>query len=173
MTLTFSAEQLEALLGITIDQAEWDEPVRSEIEAKIADCEENIRFLRHHTWAELRLRPEFVLQDPQGSLTFDQLIHEKVASPLIEELVRRGFITSHFALYTSTYYGTHLGPDALEYVRRCIEPGEPDTRSGSTPGRPSSPGTGTTSGLCASSTTSPASWMPRKPQRFGTSPRWS
>lgn len=126
LNLTFSAEQLGALLGITIDLAEWDEPVRSEIELQISDCEENIRFLRHHTWAELRLRPEFILQEPQGPLTFDQLIHEKLASPLIEELVRRGFITSHFALYTSTYYGTHLGPEALEYVRRCIEPGEPD-----------------------------------------------
>ncbi|WP_091470896.1 YobI family P-loop NTPase [Paenarthrobacter nitroguajacolicus] len=126
MTLAFSAEQLGAMLGITIDLSEWDEAVRSEIEAQIADCEETIRFLRHHTWAQLRLRPEFVLQNPEGSLTFDQLIREKLGSPLIEELVRRGFITSHFALYTSTYYGTHLGPDALEYVRRCIEPGEPD-----------------------------------------------
>lgn len=127
VNLTFTAEQLEALLGINIDQAEWEEPVRSEIEAQIRDCEENIRFLRHHTWAELRLRPEYLLQSDQGPLTFDQLIHETVASPLTEELVGRGFITSHFALYTSTYYGTHLGPDALEYVRRCIEPGEPDT----------------------------------------------
>lgn len=127
LTLAFSAEQLGAMLGITIDLAEWDELVRSEIEAQISDCEENIRFLRHHTWAELRLRHEFILQDPLGPLTFDQLIHEKLASPLIEEFVRRGFITSHFALYTSTYYGTHLAPDALEYVRRCIEPGEPDT----------------------------------------------
>lgn len=127
LTFTFSAEQLADLLGITIDQAEWGEPVRSEIAQQIEDCEENIRFLRHHTWAELRFRPEFTLQGTQDPLTFDQLVHAKAASPLIEELVQRGFITSHFALYTSTYYGTHLGPDALEYVRRCIEPGEPDT----------------------------------------------
>lgn len=124
--MSFSSEQLESLLGITINQADWEEPARSEIDAQIAACEENIRFLRHHTWAQLSLRPEFILHDGQKTLTFDQLIHEKLASPLIEELVRRDFITSHFALYTSTYYGTHLGPDALEYVRRCIEPGEPD-----------------------------------------------
>lgn len=127
INFSFSAEQLQILLGVTVSQAEWGEPVRSELESQITDCEERIRFLRHHTWEELCLRPEFTIQDPQGSRTFNELVHEKAGSQLVEELVRRGFITSHFALYTSTYYGTHLGPDALEYVRRCIEPGEPDT----------------------------------------------
>ena len=59
-------------------------------------------------------------------LTFDQLVDRNLLTPLAKDLVRKGFVTAHFALYTSTYYGTHLGPDALEYVRRCIEPGQPD-----------------------------------------------
>ncbi|SDW85630.1 AAA ATPase domain-containing protein [Arthrobacter sp. cf158] len=127
LSFDFDADQLADLLGIAIDPAEWGKPVQDEILNKIEVCEERIRFLRHHTWEELRLRPEFTLQGLQGPLTFEQLLQENAPSPLIEELVQRGFITSHFALYTSTYYGTHLGPDALEYVRRCIEPGEPDS----------------------------------------------
>ncbi len=58
--------------------------------------------------------------------TFDQLIDRHLLTPLAKELVRKGFITDHFALYTSSYYGIHLGPDAREYVHRCIRPGEPD-----------------------------------------------
>lgn len=159
--MTFTAEQLGALVGIDIDPAEWGEADLSEVEEQIAACEERIWFLRHHTWEELCDHPELTLPakdapnaestqsappgragrikaatptetetapqpEPAVPVTFDQLVEQILTSPLSRAMVRRGFITSHFALYTSTYYGTHLGPEALEYVRRCIEPGTPE-----------------------------------------------
>lgn len=158
LEMSFTADQLAALLGIVVDPSDWGEIDRSEVGSQIAACEERIWLLRHHTWEELCSYSEFTLgakgasdsetapstasskkqdaapkptdvhprTEKAASLNFDQLVEETLQSPLAREMVRRGFITSHFALYTSTYYGTHLGPEALEYVRRCVEPGIPD-----------------------------------------------
>lgn len=123
---TFAIDQLAVLLGIPLQSTEWASVDSENVEKEILACEENIRFLRHHTWEELAVRPEFTLQRGDEELTFNDLISAELCSPLVEDLVRHGFITSHFALYTSMYYGTHLGPEALEYIRRCVEPGKPD-----------------------------------------------
>ncbi|MFD6176829.1 hypothetical protein ACFWE7_07305, partial [Isoptericola sp. NPDC060282] len=104
----------------------------------IEDAEANLRFLRHHVWEGLCARTEFRLdassleltdssgRELDGEQTFDAVVDAVLHSDLARELVRHGFLTSHFALYASSYYGNHLGRDALEYIRRCIEPGEPD-----------------------------------------------
>lgn len=126
LSFTFAIDQLAVLLGIPLQTTEWESVDSEKVEKEILACEENVRFLRHHTWEELAVRPEFTLQHGDKELTFNDLISAELRSPLVEELVRHGFITSHFALYTSMYYGTHLGPEALEYVRRCVEPGKPD-----------------------------------------------
>ncbi|MCZ2260988.1 hypothetical protein [Isoptericola sp. QY 916] len=158
-TMVFSTKELEAILGTRIDADEWAAVDRSSVETEIAECQQRIHDLRHHTWHELCTRQEFTLEMPaepndsgnpsvdeptktsptisspkrvenderqRQELTFDQLVEAKLISPLAKDLVRKGYVTEHFALYTSTYYGTHLGPEALEYVRRCIEPGQPD-----------------------------------------------
>lgn len=124
--MRFDAERLSSMLGIEIDPAHWNDLDLDEIATEIYASEERIRFLRHHTWLDLLNRPEFTMLHAGENRNFDQLVGAILTSPLSRELVRRGHITSHFALYTSTYYGTHLGPEALEYVRRCVEPGEPD-----------------------------------------------
>jgi hypothetical protein len=139
-TLTFSATQLTGLLGAKADYAEWETADFTDIEDQIAEVEARIKFLRHHTWADLCKRPEFTLpptapgvRHPSASastgapLNFDALVKETLESDLARDLVRRDFLTSHFALYSSSYYGEHLGPKAMEYISRCIEPGVPDT----------------------------------------------
>lgn len=133
--LSFTRELLERLLGTALSADEWDELDITETEAAIALAEDEIEFLRHHTWQQLSEEPRLtlpaVVHDPDEPAnrtrrTFDDLIAETLESDLARDLVRHGFLTSHFALYTSSYYGEHLSRDAMEYITRCIEPGEPD-----------------------------------------------
>jgi len=138
VTLSFSPDRLARLLGVSIDQHEWDTRDEETLTEQIEDAEANLRFLRHHTWEDLCARTDFRLdvssleltdscgQELHGEQTFDAVVDAALHSDLARELVRHGFLTSHFALYASSYYGNHLGRDALEYIRRCIEPGEPD-----------------------------------------------
>jgi len=133
--LSFTRELLERLLGTGLSADEWDELDIAETESAISQAEDEIEFLRHHTWQQLCEEPGLTLpvvdrdaEEPaiRTGRTFDDLINETLESDLARDLVRHGFLTSHFALYTSSYYGQHLSRDAMEYITRCIEPGEPD-----------------------------------------------
>ncbi|WP_163275123.1 hypothetical protein [Cellulomonas iranensis] len=133
--LPFDRELLERLLGTALSADEWEELDIAETESAIAQAERKIDFLRHHTWQQLCEEAGLTLPaaDPDADepairtgRTFDDLIDETLESDLARDLVRHGFLTSHFALYTSSYYGQHLSRDAMEYITRCIEPGEPD-----------------------------------------------
>jgi len=138
-SLSFSASQLTKLLGAKVDPTEWEAADLSDVESKIAEVERKIGFLRHHTWAELCERADFTLPSPlptadlsstggtpDGPPCFDAIVERVLESDLARDLVRHDFLTSHFALYSSRYYGEHLGPAAMEYISRCIEPGAPD-----------------------------------------------
>lgn len=137
--LSFSAAQLETLLHVTMDAERWGITPSTDFDSKITEKENQVGFLRHHTWEELCNRPEFKVDLSKMELTlppgetlaemasFAEVIDVVLSSELARSLVKHGFLTSHFALHASTYYGNHLGPEPMEYIRRCIEPGVPDT----------------------------------------------
>lgn len=138
LTLSFSASDLSSLFGISIDIDGWT-PSDLNTQKQTLDAEmERVGFLRHHSWMALAKRNDFraSLNDlpkplPRGvtadtAKTFNEAIELLLESDLARDLVRYGYITSHFAVYSASYYGTHLGPAAREYIWRCIEPGEPD-----------------------------------------------
>ncbi|AMM19461.1 hypothetical protein AX769_04015 [Frondihabitans sp. PAMC 28766] len=135
ITLSYSASQLGTELGVVLRQGDWDQGAVDATEADLRSAENDLAFLRHHSWQDLVTRPEFTLgksswtreeRETPTAATFDELIQWHLDSELLRELVRHGYLTSHFALYGSHFYGEYLGVDALEYIRRCIEPGIPD-----------------------------------------------
>lgn len=136
---TFTAASLTQALGVSVDPKEWEAVDRETLEARVREHEDSISFLRHHTWEELAANQEFKIAVDDLELTaeerarvttepvtFSALVDAILSSDLARDLVRHGYLTSHFALYSSTYYGKHLGPEAREYIHRCIEPGIPD-----------------------------------------------
>jgi hypothetical protein len=131
VALRTDAGQLATMLQIRLDPAEWGSVDSSAVAAEIQVAEERLRFLRHHTWRQLWSRPEFKLNvaeegevaDPKS---FRELARDALNSPLARDLVEQGFLTHNFALYVSSFYGTHLGADAMEYIVRYVEPGEPE-----------------------------------------------
>lgn len=138
VSLSFSASDLATVLGVPVDGDGWTPSDRNRRQETLDAETERVAFLRHHSWAALAKRGEFRadINDlanalPKGltaeaALTFNEAIELLLESDLARELVRHGYITSHFAVYSASYYGTHLGPAAREYIWRCIEPGEPD-----------------------------------------------
>lgn len=138
-TFTFDAASLARALGAPVDPNEWEAADRDALEAQVREHENAITFLRHHTWEELLASAGFQTAVDElkltanerarittNSATFATLVDAILKSDLARDLVRHGYLTSHFALYASIYYGEHLGPDAREYIHRCVEPGVPD-----------------------------------------------
>lgn len=135
--LTFSSEHLSRVLGSALQSSGWKLPDEEEAENAIKRVEAHLTFLRHHTWQDLAAASEITL-DPRelpgdhplaGStqkVSFNEAVNTLLESDLARELVRNGFLTNHFALYATQFYGNHVSYDATEYIRRCIEPGVPD-----------------------------------------------
>ena len=122
VTLSFSPSDLSRLMGVDLHPDAWKNNGLTEIDAQIAKIEKRMAVLRASDWEALCRRPEYTLK----TQTFDQLVEQELDSDLAKDLVRNGFITANFAQYISTYYGTHMGPDAWDYTDRCIGPGTPD-----------------------------------------------
>jgi hypothetical protein len=144
---TLTGGALERLLGDSVDPAEWEEVDADEAVAQASALEEKVDFLRHHTWTKLCARPDISVEKRSLNLTaveesrlaaftdndnvkFSDLVSAILSSEIARELVRHGYLTAHFALYASKYYGKHLSEEAREYIYRCIGPGEPDANFG-------------------------------------------
>lgn len=143
-SFAFNNDRLGEFLNADINPAAWAQKDDYEAAARTQDLKNVTTFLRHHTWAQLVARPDLTaelssfsltaeesarLQHIVGDrqeLTFAELVDAILPSELARELVRRGSLTSHFALYSSTYYGRHLSEAAREYIYRFVSPGEPD-----------------------------------------------
>jgi len=142
---TFSTESLTRLLETPVNPADWATQDNKLAETQERSLVETVALLRHHTWAQLYTRRDLTIPADKLNLTaeeetrlrvnlgerteasFADLVSAILLSEMSRELVRDGYITSHFALYASNYYGKHLSKAAREYIYRCIGPGVPDT----------------------------------------------
>jgi hypothetical protein len=143
--MTFTAAMLSRLLGASIDPDEWESLDRERAEGELATLEGAVYFLRHHSWEQLCERTDLTVATSALDLTveemkrlnaeadngtdrvsFSTLVNVLLTSELARDLVRHGYLTSHFASYASSYYGKHLGPRAREYIYRFVDPGEAD-----------------------------------------------
>ncbi|MCU0116570.1 hypothetical protein [Curtobacterium poinsettiae] len=135
--LTFSTEQLSRVLATALQSSGWQLPDEEEADSAVRGMEARLTFLRHHTWQDLTAASDVTL-DPRKlprdhalaastqEISFNDAINALLESDLARELVRNGFLTNHFALYATQFYGNHVSYDATEYIRRSIEPGVPD-----------------------------------------------
>lgn len=126
IVLSFSPSELSRLMGVNLNPSEWKNARGDEIDAEIVKIESRMALLRASDWEALCRRPQYKLETDGVSQTFDELVDQELDSELAKDLVRHGFITTNFAQYVSTYYGTHMGPNAWDYTDRYIGPGTPD-----------------------------------------------
>lgn len=148
-TATIGRHLLSQLLDVPIDPASWRTADVVELNNAIASTESEIRFLRHHTWAELHVRPDLTVtaaasaapnsagnhsagaaseapNSPASTrVNFADLVHEYAPSDLVADLIAHGYLPRHFARYASTFYGKVVGLNATEFISRAIEPGTP------------------------------------------------
>ncbi|MDP9933707.1 hypothetical protein J2T11_000031 [Paenarthrobacter nicotinovorans] len=120
-------EDLSSLLGLEITPDAWKKSDRDALVGVRQKAEDQRHFLRHHSWRELSLRPEFTLPARSGGETFRDLSKRLLRSELARQLVAGGYINDYFALYVSAYYGNHLTLDAQNYIVQHIDKGKADS----------------------------------------------
>jgi hypothetical protein len=138
LILSSSAQELAALLNVPLGTGQTPFVSEDDIQRQVDGYELSLEFLRHHSWRDLFATETPLVAVPysvyrDGALaragesnSFTHIVDEVLESDLARDLVRQGYLTSHFALYSASYYGRTVGPEAMEYIRRSIEPGIAD-----------------------------------------------
>lgn len=124
---SLSRKQVETLLGMPVDAAHFVEDSLDTDRTSITVYETQPAFLRRHTWQQFAATDyQYARESAAEPQTFADLVRDLLPSKLAADLVIHGYITSYFALHVSTFYGQLIRPDAMIYVLKCVERGEPD-----------------------------------------------
>lgn len=134
-----SSQALARLIGMPVDTQAWQDADLKDLKDKIEATEEEISFLRHHTWKQLFARTDLTVAPEPGELaaeagdvpskvnqiSFEGLVLAHGPTPLTRDLIAHGYLPRHFARYASMFYGEVVSLNAAEYISRAIEPGVP------------------------------------------------
>ncbi|MFJ6302133.1 YobI family P-loop NTPase [Pseudarthrobacter oxydans] len=127
-SMQFSRDTVETLLGMTIDDDRFVADAIAADEQALERNDEDIAFLRRHSWKDLSEAGRFKYTDTAdgNSYSFRVWVEKLLPSRLAADLVIHGYITSYFSLHVSAFYGQLIRPDAMVYVMRSIDHGTPE-----------------------------------------------
>ncbi|MFC7925183.1 DNA-binding protein [Microbacterium laevaniformans] len=114
---------IEALLGEKLDAAAWKEADRNAANERIAELQEQLRFLRSADMGDLIKRPEFVVDFEEERISLAAVAERLLTRGLAFELVKAGHIDRNFTLYTSTFHGDRVSPAATNFIIHHVERG--------------------------------------------------
>lgn len=128
-----------SLIDMQVDPDAWHEADLDDLHEKIKAAENEIVFLRHHTWKQLYSRTDLTVAAAPGEVptkpsggtqgevkvSFKDLVARYAPTELAGDLIAHGHLPLHFARYASMFYGDVVGLNAAEYIARAIEPGAP------------------------------------------------
>lgn len=127
-SMQFSRDTVETLLGTTIDDDRFLVDAIAADEKVLERNDEDIAFLRRHSWKDLSEAVRFKYADKADGnrYSFRMWAEKLLPSRLAADLVIHGYITSYFSLHVSAFYGQLIRPDAMVYVMRSIDQSTPE-----------------------------------------------
>ena len=121
--IALNRSDIEALVGETLDPEAWKEADGEAADEKIAELEEQLRFLRSADMGDLIKRPEFVLEFKRKQIPLATVAKKLLTHGLAFELVKAGYLDRNFTLYTSTFHGDRVSPAATNFIIHHVERG--------------------------------------------------
>ena len=130
---TLSREELEQVTGESLDPSTWEASARAEIESGIAAARKDIAFLSKADVVSLIARPDFKLESGAGVVSLAERAKSLLGSKLAVELVAQGYIDRYFTLYTSTFVGSRVNANAMNFILKNVDAGAMDFYASLTP----------------------------------------
>jgi hypothetical protein len=126
--MVLSTKTVQNLIGEDINLEPFERSQVLAAERKITQNSALLPFLQRHTWSQLVERSDFKHISAAGdpSRTFREIAEHLLPSPLVLGLVVGGYITTHFTLHVSSFYGQVIRPDAMIYIMRNVDHGVAD-----------------------------------------------
>lgn len=119
--LTFSRRNISEELGDSLDVDSWRVAYCDELEAQIDAKTQEIEFLRGADFEELFQRSDYVLSYEESEVSFAAFVQEHLKSGLACDMLRAGYITRNFILYTSVFHADRVSQCAMNFMIHSIE----------------------------------------------------
>lgn len=121
--ISLNRSDVEALVGETLDPEAWKEADREAADEKIAELEEQLKFLRSADMGDLVKRTEFLVAFENERVPLAMVAETLLTRGLAFELVKAGYLDRNFTLYTSTFHGDRVSPAATNFIIHHVERG--------------------------------------------------
>lgn len=104
----------------------WGRVERSDITRQRAQIESEVDALRTADFAELAEHPEFTISLNDEQRSFSDVLATTIESEVGRALIRTGHIDRYYTLYVAQYYGDHVPPNAMNFIRQNVDPNRSD-----------------------------------------------
>lgn len=119
--LTFSRRNISEELRDSLDADSWHLAGRDELEAQIDAKAKEIDFLRGADFEELFQCSDYVSSNEESRVSFAAFVQEHLRSGLACDMLRAGYITHNFILYTSVFHADRVSQRAMNFMIHSIE----------------------------------------------------
>ncbi len=119
--LKFSRRNISEELRDSLDVDSWRVAGHDELKAQIDAKAKEIDFLRGADFEELFQRSDYILSNGESEVSFAAFVQEHLKSGLACDMLRAGYITHNFILYTSVFHADRVSQCAMNFMIHSIE----------------------------------------------------
>jgi hypothetical protein len=113
---------LREMFGNPLTPDEWEVPDEAERARERSALSRDLETLRIADFKALAAQESFVLTQGGEKMTFPELLDRHIDSDVARALITEGYIDRYYTLYVSQYYGTHVPPNAMNFIRQNVDP---------------------------------------------------
>lgn len=118
---SFTKDNVERGIGVRLNIESWRASDDDRLERQIASTNDYINALRAADFAELMDRSEFGISDNKSTQSFDSYVRELMGPGLAYELIKSGYITKNYVLYSSLFHAERMTCNAMSFVIHHVD----------------------------------------------------
>lgn len=118
---SFTKDNVERGIGVRLNIESWRASDDDRLERQIASTNDYINALRAADFAELMDRSEFGISDNKSTQSFDSYVRELMGRGLAYELIKSGYITKNYVLYSSLFHAERMTCNAMSFVIHHVD----------------------------------------------------
>ena len=126
--LYFSKAAIVEELGESLDFGEWRLKNRKELQKSIDEIQQTIQDLRGASYLYLLEHSDQLFSDVNGGQSFGEYVIDLFQPGLAYDLIKSGYITQDYVLYSSVFYPERMSCRAMNYVIHNVELNEMDVQ---------------------------------------------
>ena len=126
----FTKDNVERGIGERLNIESWQAVDDDRLARQIISTNDDINALRAADFAELMDRSDPVISDTKSTHTFDSYVRELMSPGLAYELIKSGYITKNYVLYSSLFHSERMTCNAMNFVIHNVDRNVMDVQYG-------------------------------------------